>query len=82
MIGVGDGSPSFIDSRKRRVSRVRLTPLKIAVVSVMLVQVPGTAYLCDPHATAVPFSSIITLETERRLLRSLAKSASMYTLRP
>ena len=45
----------------------------------MFVYVPGTVWLYEPHAIAVPWYSMMLLGTDRRLLRSWAKSASVLS---
>ena len=49
--------PSPMDSKKWRNSNVLLTPLSIAVVSEIFVQLTGTGYLCALHPMAVPLYS-------------------------
>ena len=63
--------PLSIESRKRWNSSVHVTLLKKDSVSVMLVRVPEIDYLCFPQSTTVSFISVITLDTDHQLWKSL-----------
>lgn len=78
---MGQLTPSPLDSINRWISNVFLTPLKISRFSAILVQLVDISYFVTHQLTTVPLSSMITLDTNHRVTTSLAKSASIYTVR-